>query len=257
MLYSNSCLNLCRINNGIMTTGKDIANRLGMHPTSLQKSGIGMNVEIDKQDLIRFLGGRIKPSGAWRAEKAAAAEQWYLELTGGSIPDASNDTEPHIPTLPKPEWERPLPKRRPNIPVQEIAPVQKGAIETHWLRSDQTMVVMLVVATCAQILHTSSFFYFITPIPGDVFRIMTAILVGFAVDSAALIKTIRSGNRIYLVVFAVGHFFVNLSAHFRFLERTESDIDTTTWLFFGESCLLSFLVAFAVYSYSEAFAFKK
>mgnify|MGYP000488184821 FL=1 len=119
------------------------------------------------------------------------------------------------------------------------------------------MVTLLVIATGAQILHTSSFFYFITPIPGEIFRIITAILVGFAVDSAALIKTIRSGNRIYLIIFAIGHFFVNLSAHFRFLEKQQADIDTTTWLFFGESCLLSFLVAFAVYSYSEAFAFKK
>lgn len=240
-----------------MVTGKDIANRLGMHPTSLQKSGIGMNDSVEKQDLIQFLGGRMKPAGAWKAEKAMAAEQWYLELTGGSMPDASNDVPARpIPPMPVPEGERPQSKPRVR-PMPQIAPVQNGAIETHWLKSDQTMVVLLVIATGAQILHTSSFFYFITPIPGELFRIVTAVLVGFAVDSAALIKTIRSGNRIYLIIFAIGHFFVNLSAHFRFLEKHQADIDTTTWLFFGESCLLSFLVAFAVYSYSEAFAFKK
>jgi hypothetical protein len=236
-----------------MTTGKDIANRLGMHPTSLQKAGIGMAIEIQDTELIRFLESRIKPSGAWRPEKAAVAAQWYSELTGASLPAPSQDHEPNAK-----EQLTQIPAR-PRKPRQQIefSPVQNGAIETHWLRSDATMVALLVVATGAQILHTSSFFYFITPIPGEVFRIVTAILVGFAVDSAALIKTIRSGNRIYLIIFAIGHFFVNLSAHFRFLERTESDIDTTTWLFFGESCLLSFLVAFAVYSYSEAFAFKK
>lgn len=240
-----------------MTTGKDIANRLGMHPTSLQKSGIGLKSEVSKEDLIQFLKERIKPSGAWRAEKAEAAAAWYSEITG--IPAESNDVPQVRPTppTPAPEGERPKPKSRPTTPIQQIAPVQNSAIETHWLKSDQTMVALLVIATGAQILHTSSFFYFITPIPGELFRIITAILVGFAVDSAALIKTIRSGNRIYLIIFAIGHFFVNLSAHFRFLEKQQADIDTTTWLFFGESCLLSFLVAFAVYSYSEAFAFKK
>lgn len=251
MLYSNSCLNLCRINNGIMTTGKDIANRLGMHPTSLQKAGIGMKADISRDELIRFLEGRVKPSGAWKGEKAAAAAEWLSEITG--IPAESPDKPIPAPPLPMPQRPSP-PKPRPTSP---IAPVQNSAIETHWLKSDQTMVTLLVIATGAQILHTSSFFYFITPIPGEIFRIITAILVGFAVDSAALIKTIRSGNRIYLIIFAIGHFFVNLSAHFRFLEKQQADIDTTTWLFFGESCLLSFLVAFAVYSYSEAFAFKK
>jgi hypothetical protein len=237
-----------------MTTGKDIANRLGMHPTSLQKAGIGMAIEVNDADLIRFLETRIKPSGAWRPDKAAVAAQWYSELTGSSIsvPRIINPVTTSEPGGQVTETKI----RKPRTQV-EFAPVQNSAIETHWLKSDQTMVTLLVIATGAQILHTSSFFYFITPIPGEIFRIITAILVGFAVDSAALIKTIRSGNRIYLIIFAIGHFFVNLSAHFRFLEKQQAEIDTTTWLFFGESCLLSFLVAFAVYSYSEAFAFKK
>lgn len=250
MLYSKQSLNLCRINNGIMTTGKDISNRLGMHPTSLQKAGIGMKADISRDELIRFLESRVKPSGAWKMEKASAAADWLFEITG--ILDGYDKPMP-VPPLSTPHRPSP-PKPRP---ISPIAPVQNSAIETHWLKRDETMVVLLVIATGAQILHTSSFFYFITPIPGEIFRIITAILVGFAVDSAALIKTIRSGNRIYLIIFAVGHFFVNLSAHFRFLEKQQADIDTTTWLFFGESCLLSFLVAFAVYSYSEAFAFKK
>ena len=248
-----------------MTTGKEISQRLGMHPTSLQKAGIRMAAAIDRQDLILFLEGRVNPAGAWKSEKAASAAEWYKELTGEDISTAGVDDQQYLVTgypsvkplpqpIPKPA---PSPKPQPKHGTDKSPVPMPETIAKHWIKSDATMVVLLLIATGAQILHTSSFFYFITPIPGDVFRIATAILVGFAVDSAALIKTIRSGNRIYLLIFGIGHFFVNLSAHFRFIEKAETDIDTTTYLFFAESCLLSFLVAFAVYSYSEAFAFKK
>lgn len=118
------------------------------------------------------------------------------------------------------------------------------------------MVSMLVLAIVAQCLHTSTFFYFITPIPVDVIRFTAAVVVGLAVDSAALVKTIQSGKRIYLLVFALVHFGINMSAHFRFASRFD-ELDTTSFQFWIDSFILSFAVAYAVYCYAEAFAIQK
>src|SRR5690606_28573858 len=92
--------------------------------------------------------------------------------------------------------------------ITTIEPRPKKAAETnvppkpkvHFLKSEGFMVAMLVLAILAQVLHTATFFYFVTPIPVDLIRFIAAVVVGLAVDSAALVKTIQSGRRIYLVV---------------------------------------------------------
>lgn len=264
-----------------MVTGKELTDRLGMHPTSIQKQGIGAETVLDRDTLIQFLGTRRKAAGQWRAEKAALADAWYCELTG----EERITTQPGYTTTVTFKAEKSLfdddrkftavnalpEKREPVYPQRTtvnltttepggkiIAPDanKKAVTKTHFLRSEGFMVAMLVLAILAQVLHTSTFFYFVTPIPIDPIRIITAIVVGLAVDSAALVKTIRSGRHIYLVIFAVVHFGINMSAHFRFASRFD-EIDVDTIQFWFDSALLSFAVSYAVYCYAEAFAIQK
>lgn len=268
-----------------MVTGKELTDRLGMHPTSIQKQGIGVETVLDREALIQFLATRRKAAGQWRVEKAALADSWYCELTGEEriTPDPQNTAtvtfkavEPMFQkreyngenliafpiTSEKRETVYPQkttvdltttePRGKIIAPDANVKPIEK----IHFLRSEGFMVAMLVLAILAQVLHTSTFFYFVTPIPIDYIRIITAIVVGLAVDSAALVKTIRSGRHIYLVIFAVVHFGINMSAHFRFASRFD-EIDTATIQFWFDSALLSFAVSYAVYCYAEAFAIQK
>jgi len=240
-------------------TGKELAERLGMHPTSIQKAGIGLADELDSDTLIQFLAGRRKAAGAWRIEKAAVADAWYCELTGAT--PSINGASEIIPTLPptvrpqrsSPPAILPTPSKEENAaPDANLRPVTK----VHFLKSEGFMVAMLVLAILAQVLHTATFFYFVTPIPVDMIRFVAAVVVGLAVDSAALVKTIQSGRRIYLIVFAIVHFGINMSAHFRFASRFE-ELDTAGFQFWVDSFILSFAVAYAVFCYAEAFAIQK
>ncbi len=240
-------------------TGKELAERLGMHPTSIQKAGIGLADELDSDRLIQFLAGRRKAAGAWRIEKAAVADAWYRELTGAT--PSINGTSEIIPTPPptvrpqrsSPPAILPTPAKEENAaPDANLRPDQKQ----HFLKSEGFMVAMLVLAILAQVLHTATFFYFVTPIPVDMIRFVAAVVVGLAVDSAALVKTIQSGRRIYLIVFAIVHFGINMSAHFRFASRFD-ELDTTSFQFWIDSIILSFAVAYAVFCYAEAFAIQK
>lgn len=267
-----------------MVTGKELTDRLGMHPTSIQKQGIGVETVLDRDALIQFLATRRKAAGQWRTEKAALADAWYCELTGEeritsdpvastltftpaepvfqkreykdqnliAFPTAPEKREPVYPQRTTTDLTTSEPRGEIIAPDANVKPVEK----THFLRSEGFMVAMLVLAILAQVLHTSTFFYFVTPIPIDYIRIITAIVVGLAVDSAALVKTIRSGRHIYLVIFAVVHFGINMSAHFRFASRFD-EIDTATIQFWFDSALLSFAVSYAVYCYAEAFAIQK
>ena len=72
-----------------MATGREIANRLGMHPTSIQKAGFGLDDQLSNSTLIQFLSTRRKAAGAWKAEKAELADKWYQELTAGSFEKVS------------------------------------------------------------------------------------------------------------------------------------------------------------------------
>lgn len=251
-----------------------------MHPTSIQKGGINADSVLTADQLLAFLSQRRKAGGMWKVEKAALADAWYCELTGETriTPDPESGataTEngqhsatpaPHSETpgsavIPQPTSRpkpRQLPKPYDGKGADVIVPVEPKyeVAEDHPLKSDGFMVFMLVMAIIAQILHTSTFFYFITPVDNVFLRYMIAVIVGVAVDSAALVTTIRRGNRLNLVIFAVCHFAVNMSAHFRFAEESEA-IDVTAWHFYFDSVILSFLVSYAVYSYAETFAFKK
>ena len=253
-----------------MVTGKELAERLGMHPTSIQKAGFSMSDELDSETLIRFLADRRKAAGAWRPEKAAIADAWYCELTGSEpIGCAGRFDEHTAPTerAVKPTQEKraaPVPAKRVQspptyTPAMEIAAPDanlRPVTKVHFLKSEGFMVAMLVLAILAQVLHTATFFYFVTPIPVDVIRFVAAVVVGLAVDSAALVKTIQSGRRIYLIVFAIVHFGINMSAHFRFASRFE-ELDTAGFQFWVDSFILSFAVAYAVFCYAEAFAIQK
>lgn len=255
-----------------------------MHPTSIQKAGFGMADELDSDTLIRFLANRRKAAGAWKPEKASLADVWYCELTGAEritsetgytttvtfkaekpLFDADKHGQKFTPASDLPEKREPVYPQRTTVALTTtepggkiVAPDANLKAETkpHFLRSEGFMVSMLVLAILAQVLHTSTFFYFVTPIPINYIRIVTAVVVGLAVDSAALVKTIRSGRHIYLVIFAVVHFGINMSAHFRFASRFD-ELDTSTLQFWFDSALLSFAVSYAVYCYAEAFAIQK
>lgn len=253
-----------------MVTGKELAERLGMHPTSIQKAGFSMADELDSETLIRFLADRRKAAGAWRPEKAAIADAWYCELTGSEpleVPGASDEPIVPVERSIKPAQEKreaPAQAKRAAAAhtyaqaMEIVAPDAnlRPAPKVHFLKSEGFMVAMLVLAILAQVLHTATFFYFVTPIPVDVIRFVAAVVVGLAVDSAALVKTIQSGRRIYLIVFAIVHFGINMSAHFRFASRFE-ELDTTGFQFWVDSFILSFAVAYAVFCYAEAFAIQK
>lgn len=248
-----------------MVTGKDIIERLGMHPTSIQSQK-----KFSHEDLVEFLSKRRKAGGAWKPEKAERADAWYCELTGESPVEQSaiarvktrqTSLEVHNngvslqqkpATLPT-STPQPLPHSENNDIVQPGANL--GASQ-NFLRSGGFAASMLVVAIVAQTLHTATFFYFITPVPDSILRYLTAAVVGIGVDAAALVATIQSQKKWYLWAFAGIHFGINMSAHFRFADNF-GDLDTTTYHFWFDSALLSGAVAFAVYCYSNVFAFKK
>ena len=246
-----------------MVTGKELVDRLGMHPTSIQKAGFGMTEELDNEKLIQFLAGRRKAAGAWRPEKAAIADAWYCELTGEQ-PSASFEiipTDGQASSLPA-KRTRPA---KPRTEFVRATGTESGANGAHnanlaasqnFLRSEGFSVTMLVIAVIAQTLHTATFFYFITPVPDSILRYATAGVVGIGVDAAALVATIQSQRRWYLWAFAFIHFGINMSAHFRFADNF-GEIETDTIHFWFDSALLSGAVAFAVYCYSSVFAFKK
>ena len=254
-----------------MVTVKEIVERLGMHPTSIQKLGKNMGDELNRDELIQFLTDRRKPAGAWRPEKAAIADAWYCELTGEApiVYPGSGDVQiTHRPDI-EPinlvlrESEMPTRKERTRLPATNTkAETENGAPDANltppknFLRSDGFTIVMLLIAIVAQTLHTATFFYFITPVPDSILRYVTAGVVGIGVDAAALVATIQSQRRWYLWAFALIHFGINMSAHFRFADNF-GEIETGTIHFWFDSALLSGAVAFAVYCYSSVFAFKK
>lgn len=240
-----------------------------MHPTSIQKLGKTMGDELTQEELIQFLSDRRKPAGAWRPEKAAIADAWYCELTGDEPLPGSGDIEitmrPDIEPINiiLPESAPPTHKPRTRLPATNTKPGnENGAPDanltppTNFLRSDTFTIVMLLVAIVAQTLHTATFFYFITPVPDSILRYVTAGVVGIGVDAAALVATIQSQRRWYLWAFALIHFGINMSAHFRFADNF-GELETGTIHFWFDSALLSGAVAFAVYCYSSVFAFKK
>lgn len=250
-----------------MVTGKEIAERLNAHSTSIQKAGFGMTQVVDRAALIQFLSGRRKAAGAWKPEKAALADEWYCELTGEQPMDAApqriktantslevfNEGGSAVRkqatlTISKPTTT--IPSQKPDNPQ----PGENLTASRNFLRSGGFASSMLVVAIVAQTLHTATFFYFITPVPDSILRYVTAGVVGIGVDAAALVATIQSQRKWYLWVFAVIHFGINMSAHFRFADNF-GDLDTTTYHFWFDSALLSGAVAFAVYCYSNVFAF--
>lgn len=250
-----------------MVTGKELAERLGMHPTSIQKAGFSMSDELDSETLIRFLEGRRKAAGAWKPDKAAIADAWYCELTGGQpMEAAAQRTATNKTSLEVFSEGRSGLKKRATLPTSDRIDIltspqpaspQPGAnlvASQNFLRSGVFASSMLVVAIVAQTLHTATFFYFITPVPDSILRYVTAAVVGIGVDAAALVATIQSQRKWYLWAFAAIHFGINMSAHFRFADNF-GDLDTTTYHFWFDSALLSGAVAFAVYCYSNVFAF--
>lgn len=242
-----------------MVTGKEIIERLGMHPTSIQS-----RKEFTPEDLIRFLADRRKPAGAWRPEKAALADAWYCELTGDTpLPtEAAKPRSDESGIIPQPPPAAPPQKPSPTSTLPKPANTEKAPqnanldASQNFLRSEGFTIVMLIIAIVAQTLHTATFFYFLTPVPDSILRYVTAAVVGIGVDAAALVATIQSQKKWYLWAFAGIHFGINMSAHFRFADSF-GDLDTTTYHFWFDSALLSGAVAFAVYCYSNVFAFKK
>lgn len=238
-----------------------------MHPTSLETKD--RNREFSNEELISFLEPRRKSGGAWRKDKAAAADKWYCELTGAEPLPQNGDVEITMRHDIEPtnivlrESEMPTRKERTRIPAtntkaetENVAPDANLTPPKNFLRSDGFTIVMLLIAIVAQTLHTATFFYFITPVPDSILRYVTAGVVGIGVDAAALVATIQSQRRWYLWAFALIHFGINMSAHFRFADNF-GEIETGTIHFWFDSALLSGAVAFAVYCYSSVFAFKK
>ena len=78
-----------------------------------------------------------------------------------------------------------------------------------------------------------------------------SLLYAGSIQFTALLMTLHRGGRVYLLIFAVLEFGVNM-IHYRPWDKEGTGIDV--WVI---DILLSFAIAFSIYSYSEIFTTKR
>jgi hypothetical protein len=124
----------------------------------------------------------------------------------------------------------------------------------NFLRTDTFLVCAMIVGMVSQMVHTAGFFFNNSPISETELKIVLSVIFAVGVDSTALIMTIHRGGTAYLWTFAVIHFLMNITFH--------TQVHAFGWDFqsfvgiFGY-ILLSFVIAFSNFSYTELFSRKK
>ncbi len=78
-----------------------------------------------------------------------------------------------------------------------------------------------------------------------------ALLYAGSIQFTALLMTLHRGGRMYLLIFAVLEYGVNI-IHYRPWENKDAGVDV--WVIDN---LLSFAIAFSIFSYSEIFISKR
>lgn len=159
------------------------------------------------------------------------------------------------------ETEIPATDAERNTPTDErSAETEIPATETttpvagNFLRTNQFLLFAMVAGMVSQMVHTGGFFYNNSPITQEELKMALSVLFALGVDSTALILTIHRGGKKYLYTFAVIHFLMNVTFH--------TQVHSFSWEFksavgiFGY-LLLSFVIAFSNFSYTELFSEKK
>lgn len=128
-----------------------------------------------------------------------------------------------------------------------------GAVAGNFMRTEVFLFLAMIVGMVSQMVHTGGFFFNNSPIERPAIKIALSVLFAVGVDSTALIMTIHRGGRVYLWTFAVIHFLMNVTFH--------TQVHSFEWTFqsyvgvFGY-LLLSFVIAFSNFSYTELFSDK-
>lgn len=134
------------------------------------------------------------------------------------------------------------------------APIAPADVPESFLHTKWALYSGMVVCMISQMIHTAGFFFINSPIEQHEVRLALCILFALGVDSTALILTIRRGGKIYLWTFAVCHFLMNVTFH---VQAHEFDLSLSAMVGIFGYLLLSFVIAYANFSYTDLFSHKK
>lgn len=129
------------------------------------------------------------------------------------------------------------------IEVREKKP--REAAQVH-AKKNGFFLSALCVTMGVQMGHTAAFFYLNCPIENGVVRIAWAVLFAYGVDCTALVMTIKGAGKWILYLFLTVHFVMNLTYHLQ-------AHDSTTWPKIWGYVLLSGVIAFSNFSYTDLF----
>lgn len=136
-------------------------------------------------------------------------------------------------------------------PVKERTSKAVGSVRTNFLRSDAFLIVVMIITMLSQMIHTAGFFYLNSPLEDKRGSIVLAALFALGADCTALVMTIRKGGLFYLWAFAIIHFLMNVALH---AQVHAFDFSLAGVISVGGYALLSFVIAFSNFSYTELFA---
>lgn len=138
--------------------------------------------------------------------------------------------------------------------ANELAPIAPADVPESFLHTKWALYSGMVVCMISQMIHTAGFFFINSPIEQHEVQLLLCILFALGVDSTALILTIRRGGKIYLWTFAVCHFLMNVTFH---VQAHEFDLSLSAMVGIFGYLLLSFVIAYANFSYTDLFSHKK
>lgn len=160
-------------------------------------------------------------------------------------PEPKPEPKPDIKPGPKPEPD-PDPKLKPQ-PLPAAGPASSDSRIVRFFRSDTFLFVVFMGAMIWQVLNTKEVVLW----ADKESNFAEALLYAGSIQFTALLMTLHRGGRVYLLIFAVLEFGVNM-IHYRPWDKEGTGIDV--WVI---DILLSFAIAFSIYSYSEIFTTKR
>jgi hypothetical protein len=239
-------------------TTSSLADTLQISLDSLRKKisrtagqNYGQNEEIPEDLLKEIIPTYAKPSAKRSIETVEAAQELAKQL------DIAIEEAPQIL---KPKAETKALKSIPisttiNAFVQEDQEEAKAAESLkkdpsridQFFRSRILLFIVFISALIWQMEHSANIVIRVSLIEYEAWKITSGILFAFAVQFTALLMTIHSGKKWYLILFAFIEFFINM-LYYEPWAREEATM--ATW---SIDLILSAAIAFTIYSYSELF----
>jgi len=240
------------------------ANELKVTKDAIQKFAAQLGNPIAGQEmpqevLIAMLPKWSIKRGQRTEETVQAARQWAATLgialpeVDTAIPPAASPSDRQTPIVKRKRWvgaDASKPAQAINPMPQEVA--KENSSIDKFFRSRVFLFAVFLAAMAFQIQHTTivAIRLEIGDAAASNWQYALGYLFSFAVQFTALLMTINRGGQAYLVIFAIAEFLVNLI----YYRPWHTSDNMERWV---TSILISALIAYVIYSYSELFTDKR